>query len=48
MRTTTLVRPAYADKFRCVGPACEDSCCVGWRVDLDQAATRPGVCPFGY
>jgi len=36
MRTTTLVRPAYAEKFRCVGPACEDSCCVGWRVDLDE------------
>jgi lysine-N-methylase len=37
MRTTTLVRPAYAEKFCCVGPACEDSCCAGWRVDLDEA-----------
>jgi lysine-N-methylase len=37
MRTTTLVRPSYAEKFRCVGPECLDSCCVGWRVDLDQA-----------
>jgi lysine-N-methylase len=34
---TTLIRPEYAGKFRCVGPVCVDSCCVGWRVDIDQA-----------
>lgn len=34
--TTTLIRPDYSDKFRCIGPACEDSCCVGWSVFFDQ------------
>lgn len=37
MRSTPIIRPSYADKFRCIGPACEDSCCIGWRVDIDQA-----------
>ncbi len=34
---TRLVRPEYAERFRCIGPTCEDSCCVGWRVDIDKA-----------
>lgn len=34
---TRLVRPEYAETFRCIGPVCEDSCCVGWRVDIDEA-----------
>jgi len=37
LRKTRLIRPEYAEQFRCIGPACEDSCCVGWRVDIDQA-----------
>lgn len=28
--------PQYMKSFRCVGAACEDSCCVGWRVDIDR------------
>ncbi len=28
--------PRYMQDFRCVGSACEDSCCVGWRVDIDR------------
>jgi lysine-N-methylase len=35
--TTTLIRPQYANEFRCIGPACEDTCCAGWRVDIDAA-----------
>lgn len=37
MRETTLIRPSYSEGFRCIGPACEDSCCAGWRVEIDQA-----------
>ena len=37
MAKTWLIRPEYSEKFRCIGPACEDSCCVGWNVDIDQA-----------
>ena len=32
------VHPTYADRFRCIGPACEDTCCQGWTVPIDQAA----------
>jgi lysine-N-methylase len=28
--------PAYLEKFSCIGSNCEDTCCVGWRVDIDQ------------
>lgn len=31
-------RPAYAENFRCIGPACEDTCCQGWSVHIDEAA----------
>ena len=37
MPKTRLMRPEYSEKFRCIGPACEDSCCAGWNVDIDQA-----------
>ena len=36
MQKTKAVRPEYADRFRCIGPACEDSCCAGWQVDVDK------------
>jgi lysine-N-methylase len=32
------IRPEYSGQFRCIGPACEDSCCIGWGVYFDQAA----------
>jgi lysine-N-methylase len=38
LRSTTLVRPQYSERFRCIGPACEDSCCVGWAVPVDREA----------
>ncbi|WP_339318592.1 flagellin lysine-N-methylase [Paenibacillus sp. FSL R10-2734] len=28
--------PEYLEKFACIGSSCEDTCCVGWRVDIDQ------------
>ena len=36
MPKTKAVRPEYAESFRCIGPECEDSCCVGWQVDIDE------------
>lgn len=26
----------YMTRFHCIGPACEDHCCYGWRVDIDE------------
>ncbi len=28
----------YAASFQCIGPACEDSCCQGWKIPVDAAA----------
>jgi lysine-N-methylase len=32
------VRPEYAEMFRCIGSACEDTCCQGWSVLIDREA----------
>ena len=28
--------PKYVERFRCIGPDCEDNCCTGWRVSIDK------------
>lgn len=33
----TVLQPEYMKKFSCIGPVCEDSCCIGWTVDLDKS-----------
>lgn len=37
MSETTPALLGYADTFRCIGSACEDTCCRGWNVPIDQA-----------
>jgi lysine-N-methylase len=32
------LRPQYAKSFRCIGSACEDTCCQGWDVVIDRVA----------
>lgn len=32
----TVLSPQYMQKFACIGSDCEDSCCSGWRVDIDE------------
>lgn len=32
----TLYQPAHFDSFHCIGSACEDTCCVGWTIDVDK------------
>lgn len=27
----------YMTRFGCIGPACEEDCCHGWRIDVDEA-----------
>jgi lysine-N-methylase len=31
-----IIQPTYADSFRCIGSDCEDTCCRGWIVPVDQ------------
>ena len=35
-RTIKSLVPTYVTRFSCIGPACEDNCCTGWRVSLDK------------
>ncbi len=37
---TRMIRPEYAERFRCIGPACEDTCCAGWTVTVDEASRQ--------
>ena len=36
MRQSKLFQPDYSENFRCIGPACEDSCCEEWTVHVDR------------
>ncbi|GGD92199.1 flagellin lysine-N-methylase [Paenibacillus nasutitermitis] len=36
VKTRPILVPAYMQEFACIGSACEDSCCAGWRVNVDQ------------
>ncbi|EKU82923.1 lysine-N-methylase [Massilia sp. UYP32] len=37
-RTQTLsaLMPRFVERFRCIGPSCEDTCCSGWIVQVDK------------
>ena len=28
--------PTYFNEFACIGGACEDNCCIGWEIDIDE------------
>lgn len=32
--------PEHYDEFKCIGGSCEDSCCVGWDIDIDKITFR--------
>ena len=34
------VSPKYLDEFSCVGSACRDTCCAGWRVTIDKSTFK--------
>ena len=36
VRKSKLVRPEYGERFRCIGAECEDTCCRGWYVAVDE------------
>ncbi len=33
-----VLQPLYARDFQCIGAACEDTCCEGWTVKVDEAS----------
>lgn len=32
--------PKYLKEFKCIGGECEDSCCIGWDIDIDKVTFR--------
>lgn len=36
MEKVNLLSPDYYDKFNCIGSTCEDTCCYGWTVPVDE------------
>jgi len=33
---SNTIRPGYVSAFSCIGPDCEDSCCIDWSVHVDK------------
>lgn len=40
MQQSQFIHPTYAESFRCIGSACEDTCCKGWTVVVDREANE--------
>ena len=36
IRRIQALVPLYAQRFSCIGPECEDTCCAGWNVSIDK------------
>lgn len=36
----TVLIPTYLEQFSCIGSTCEDTCCVGWRVEVDHTTYK--------
>ncbi len=40
MEKLKIYAPSYVEEFNCIGGDCEDNCCIGWDIDVDQATFR--------
>ncbi|HEX5229913.1 MAG TPA: flagellin lysine-N-methylase [Bryobacteraceae bacterium] len=40
MKPSKWLQPRSYHAFRCIGDQCEDTCCVGWIVNVDQATNE--------
>lgn len=40
VKVLQVIAPKYTTSFQCVGAECPDSCCSGWRVDIDKKTHR--------
>jgi len=39
-KLTKILRPSYTTGFKCIGSSCQDSCCIGWSIDIDKITYR--------
>lgn len=35
-----LRKPVYYDAFKCIGSACQDTCCAGWEIEIDECTAK--------
>lgn len=35
-----IKKPAYYDKFRCIADKCENTCCSGWQIEIDEKSQK--------
>ena len=35
-----VLRPDYYEQFTCIASACPDSCCIGWKIEVDQLSFK--------
>ncbi len=40
---SAIVTPKYVSDFSCIGPDCEDSCCIGWNIYLDKKSYKKTI-----
>jgi lysine-N-methylase len=40
MQKRKILVPSYMQQFQCIGPSCEDTCCIGWRVNIDEVSYK--------
>ena len=40
IHTTSSITARYLERFQCIGPSCEESCCIGWQVPVDEGSYR--------
>lgn len=35
-KSIVTLKPQYMNEFQCTGSACSDTCCSGWKVNIDK------------
>lgn len=35
-----LRKPKYYDEFKCIGSDCQDTCCAGWEIEIDEETAQ--------
>lgn len=39
-RVYKVLKPSYYDEFKCVGSKCENTCCKGWNITIDELSYK--------
>lgn len=39
-QSVSALMPRFVERFRCIGPSCEDTCCSGWTIFIDKKSYK--------